>query len=94
MGKVENLDKARRARGKAGAKGDNNAKAAAGKSGSTTGRRRCPICRKPAVPKFRPFCSVRCANVDLGRWIGGDYRIPETRANALNSEDEEGNEES
>ena len=31
----------------------------------------CPICRKPAVDKFRPFCSKRCADVDLNRWFGG-----------------------
>jgi hypothetical protein len=37
---------------------------------------RCPICRKPAVLRFRPFCSKRCADVDLARWIGGEYRIP------------------
>jgi len=36
----------------------------------------CPICGKPAVPRFRPFCSRRCADVDLGRWLTGQYRIP------------------
>ncbi|WP_333808347.1 DNA gyrase inhibitor YacG, partial [Phenylobacterium sp.] len=29
----------------------------------------CPICRKPADSRFRPFCSSRCANVDLQRWL-------------------------
>jgi endogenous inhibitor of DNA gyrase (YacG/DUF329 family) len=37
---------------------------------------RCPICRRPAEPTLRPFCSRRCANVDLGRWLTGEYRIP------------------
>lgn len=37
--------------------------------------RRCPICGKPAVIKWRPFCSKRCADIDLGRWLGGSYRI-------------------
>lgn len=37
---------------------------------------RCPICGKPAVPQFRPFCSARCADVDLAHWLRGDYRIP------------------
>ena len=37
---------------------------------------RCPICGKPAVQAFRPFCSKRCADVDLARWLRGDYRIP------------------
>ena len=36
----------------------------------------CPICRKPAVPDYRPFCSRRCADVDLGRWLTGRYVIP------------------
>jgi endogenous inhibitor of DNA gyrase (YacG/DUF329 family) len=37
---------------------------------------RCPICGKPALPQYRPFCSTRCAQIDLGRWLKGDYRIP------------------
>jgi len=36
----------------------------------------CPICDKPADPKFRPFCSKRCADVDLQRWFKGSYAIP------------------
>ena len=36
----------------------------------------CPICTKPATPRDRPFCSPRCAQVDLGRWFGEAYRIP------------------
>jgi endogenous inhibitor of DNA gyrase (YacG/DUF329 family) len=38
-------------------------------------RRLCPICGKPSQQKFHPFCSVRCAQVDLGRWLGGKYAI-------------------
>jgi len=38
----------------------------------------CPICRKPTKPASRPFCSTRCANLDLGRWLGGDYVLPGT----------------
>jgi uncharacterized protein len=37
--------------------------------------RRCPICGKPATQKHRPFCSARCAQIDLGRWLKGNYRI-------------------
>lgn len=44
------------------------------------GRRKCPICRKPAVHRFRPFCSQRCADVDLGRWVKGVYAIPTQEA--------------
>ncbi|MDO5371256.1 DNA gyrase inhibitor YacG [Paracoccus sp. (in: a-proteobacteria)] len=36
----------------------------------------CPICGKPTVPDYRPFCSRRCADVDLARWLRGDYAIP------------------
>jgi len=36
----------------------------------------CPICQKPADTHFRPFCSKRCADVDLGKWLGGDYAVP------------------
>jgi len=38
--------------------------------------RRCPICRKPTVHRYRPFCSARCADIDLGRWFTEAYRIP------------------
>jgi endogenous inhibitor of DNA gyrase (YacG/DUF329 family) len=37
---------------------------------------KCPICGKPAVAEHRPFCSARCRQVDLGRWLSGDYVIP------------------
>ena len=36
----------------------------------------CPICGKPMVARFRPFCSARCADIDLGRWLKGGYVIP------------------
>ena len=38
----------------------------------------CPICRKGAAERFRPFCSKRCADIDLHRWLGGVYAIPVT----------------
>jgi endogenous inhibitor of DNA gyrase (YacG/DUF329 family) len=37
----------------------------------------CPICGKPIDPAFRPFCSKRCADVDLGRWLNESYVVPE-----------------
>ena len=37
---------------------------------------RCPQCGKPAVEAYKPFCSRRCADVDLARWLREDYRIP------------------
>jgi uncharacterized protein len=42
---------------------------------SPKGRRRCPICGKPASAGRQPFCSARCANIDLGRWFNGNYRV-------------------
>lgn len=38
--------------------------------------RRCPICKKAAEQKFKPFCSKRCADIDLARWVTGAYAIP------------------
>ena len=38
----------------------------------------CPICGKPVDPAFRPFCSKRCADVDLQRWLSGRYVVPAT----------------
>lgn len=51
----------------------------------------CPICGKPADPAFRPFCSKRCADVDLQRWFAGRYAIPavEDEAQPGDSPDEE-----
>jgi len=36
---------------------------------------RCPICPKAAVEAYRPFCSKRCADIDLGKWFTGSYAI-------------------
>ena len=36
----------------------------------------CPICKKPGVEAHKPFCSERCAQVDLGRWLTGSYALP------------------
>jgi len=41
-----------------------------------TSRKPCPICGKPSVASEKPFCSKRCADVDLYRWLGGGYAIP------------------
>jgi endogenous inhibitor of DNA gyrase (YacG/DUF329 family) len=40
------------------------------------GRGKCPICGRPTEAAFRPFCSPRCADVDLARWLSGGYAIP------------------
>jgi endogenous inhibitor of DNA gyrase (YacG/DUF329 family) len=36
----------------------------------------CAICGKPVVARYKPFCSSRCADIDLGRWLKGSYVIP------------------
>ncbi|NAZ37118.1 DNA gyrase inhibitor YacG [Rubellimicrobium sp. CFH 75288] len=36
----------------------------------------CPLCGRATEPRWRPFCSARCADLDLARWLRGDYRIP------------------
>ena len=45
----------------------------------------CPICGRPSEPKFRAFCSKRCADVDLNRWLSGVYAVPVTE-----NDDEDG----
>lgn len=36
----------------------------------------CPVCQKPAVEPFKPFCSARCSQVDLHGWFSEKYRVP------------------
>lgn len=38
----------------------------------------CPICARKTDPSYRPFCSKRCADVDLAKWLTGAYAIPST----------------
>ena len=46
----------------------------AGRAGR--GAATCPICSRPTEPAYRPFCSRRCADVDLAKWLNGAYAIP------------------
>jgi len=46
----------------------------------------CPVCRKPADEKYKPFCSKRCADIDLGRWLNENYTIPENAPDEDESE--------
>ena len=48
----------------------------AGRRPGARGQRGCPICGNPVVEAFRPFCSRRCADIDLGRWLKEGYRVP------------------
>ncbi|MDZ7904550.1 MAG: DNA gyrase inhibitor YacG [Cypionkella sp.] len=49
----------------------------------------CPICAKETDEKYRPFCSRRCADVDLGKWLAGSYAIPAEEADEGEAEAEE-----
>jgi endogenous inhibitor of DNA gyrase (YacG/DUF329 family) len=51
-------------------------------------RAACPICGKPNVEHYLPFCSRRCADVDLGRWLKGIYAIPARQAHEDQEESE------
>lgn len=50
---------------------------------------KCPICGDPAMPADRPFCSPRCRDVDLHRWLAGAYAIPGAPAGEAVDEDDE-----
>lgn len=58
------------------------------KTKSPSGGGRCPICGKPTLHAVRPFCSRRCADIDLARWASGTYVIAGGQADA----DEDGDE--
>jgi len=49
----------------------------------------CPICASESDPKYRPFCSRRCADADLGRWLSGAYAVPANDDEALEEAAEE-----
>ena len=51
-------------------------------------RRPCPICKKLSQPKFHPFCSYRCAQIDLNRWLGGHYAVPAEEEGPSSPEDD------
>ena len=51
--------------------------------------RPCPICNKPSVRASFPFCSTRCADIDLHRWLSGSYAIPAVEDDASPFDDED-----
>ncbi len=55
-----------------------------GKHSGARRQRRCPLCGEPAAERFRPFCSARCRDIDLGRWLSGAYAVP-----AVDSDDDD-----
>lgn len=51
----------------------------------------CPICKKPTLPFYFPFCSVACKEEDLGNWITGKYFIPDLEQTSFEEEDSAAN---
>jgi uncharacterized protein len=49
-----------------------------GDAGAGGAAKPCPICGKPAAQATKPFCSRRCRDVDLNRWLSGSYVVPAT----------------
>jgi len=47
-----------------------------GQAEGTKGAGACPICGQPSVDRFKPFCSARCKQIDLHRWLGEVYVVP------------------
>ena len=47
----------------------------------------CPICRRPSLAASAPFCSKRCADIDLHRWLGGVYAVPAEESGSSDEED-------
>jgi hypothetical protein len=47
---------------------------------------KCPICGKPVEAEYRPFCSRRCADVDLQRWFTGRYAVPRAKVDEASSD--------
>ncbi len=64
------------------------ARRAPGKTQATKDRA-CPICGKPREARYDPFCSRRCADIDLHRWLKGSYVIPGENARPEPDDEEE-----
>lgn len=55
-----------------------------------TAKAGCPVCGKPKSPEYRPFCSRRCADRDLHKWLTGSYAIPAVETDQPDDEDSAG----
>lgn len=49
----------------------------------------CPVCGKPTIPRYKPFCSQRCTTMDLARWLTGGYRVAGDEVPKETEEEEE-----
>ncbi len=62
--------------GSAGSQSGSGQQGEGGKERAGGAGRTCPICGKPSQPATHPFCSKRCRDVDLNRWLSGSYVVP------------------
>lgn len=53
----------------------------------TAERKTCPICGRPTLAAYRPFCSRRCADADLAHWLSGSYAIPAVEEDVPDDDD-------
>jgi endogenous inhibitor of DNA gyrase (YacG/DUF329 family) len=67
--------------------GDRQARRAAAEPPAKKGPR-CPLCGRPRVQRYRPFCSARCRDVDLARWFGEAYAVPAVEPGYDDEDDE------
>jgi hypothetical protein len=81
--KLENLARHRESRRRTP-----GSKQPSAESAGASRRRGCPICGAPPAARYRPFCSARCADVDLGRWLNESYRVPADPADAPGETDD------
>jgi len=52
--------------------------------------KKCSICGKPVLIKFRPFCSIRCSQLDLSKWLNEDYSMPVVETDDFDEDEYEG----
>ncbi len=58
-------------------------------SGVRVAAPKCVRCAEPVQPRYRPFCSQRCADIDLGSWFRGSYRVETNEGPNPNGDDED-----
>ncbi|MAF48376.1 MAG: DNA gyrase inhibitor YacG [Rhodospirillales bacterium] len=52
-------------------------------------KRQCPMCGQPAESAYRPFCSKRCKELDLGNWLNESYRVPVVETDDMDPDGED-----
>lgn len=60
---------------------------ATSKPPKSIGKGDCPHCGKATIPKYRPFCSERCSQLDLASWFNEDYRMPVVETDDFDEDD-------